>query len=121
MTGRVHFAADWVGGAAAVACAVHCGVFPFLAAFIGMVPAGHWFGEGCVWLSVFVGAVALGQGWIRHRDPKPGCLWLGGTVFALSGHGLEAGADPVVCLALSFSGAVLQMSAHWGNHRCACV
>lgn len=120
MTGPVRLNADWAGGAAAAVCAIHCGVFPALAAFLGMARGGHWFAEGCVLISVVAGAVALGQGWTRHRDPKPGCLWICGTVFAVGGHGLEAGAAPAVCLALSICGAVLQMTAHWHNHRSSC-
>lgn len=98
-------------------CLIHCIATVLLAATLASAGAAlanpAWHEVGFV-LAILIGAIALGRGYVAHRDLRP--LMIGGTGLALMAVGLIR-AEGLPEIASTMSGVVLLAIAHRLNAR----
>ena len=111
---------DIAGGVAATACAVHCGIAPWMGPMLGWASLGGETGEIPIWLGAAVGLGALLRGWWGHGNPAPLLIWLPGTVLACLAHAWEGRIPMGILGAALLAGGCLQVAGHAWNHRCRC-
>jgi hypothetical protein len=98
-------------------CALHCVAGLLLVAGLGLggqflfAPVIHRVGLA---LAIAVGALTLGIGVVRHRDPRP--LQVGGAGLALMAIALLVGHGAAEAV-LTIGGVSLLAWAHWRNLR----
>jgi len=113
-------ATDRAGALAAMACALHCALLPFMLAFLPGLSIGllgsSFFEAAFTVLASVVGVGSLAWGWRKHRRldawqrliPGLGLLWAG--AFLPWAH------DHMITHALTMaSGGGLIAAAHWRN------
>lgn len=114
---------DKLGMSASIACAIHCLVLSLLLVMAPVVSLGffgsEWFHLVFLFLVVPVGAVAFWSGYKIHRQRR---LLLAGSIgLIIMGFAalLEVSIlPPLAASALTATGGVLLVAAHWGNLRC---
>jgi hypothetical protein len=114
--------AKWFDGlavGASVLCLIHCLALPILIAALPALAArldlGEGFHLGVLAFALPVSAVALGEGWRRHRGLTP--LFVGAAGLVLLAAGLAFEEWVAVETGVTVAGSLLLAGAHVANWR----
>ncbi len=110
---------DGLAVGASVLCLIHCLVLPILIAALPALAArldlGEGFHLGVLAFALPVSAVALGEGWRRHRGLTP--LFVGAAGLVLLAAGLAFEEWVAVETGVTVAGSLLLAGAHVANWR----
>jgi hypothetical protein len=110
---------DGLAVGASVLCLIHCLALPILIAALPALAARLELGEGfhlaVLAFALPVSAVALGEGWRRHRGLTP--LFVGAAGLTLLAAGLAFEDWVAVETGLTVAGSLLLAGAHIANWR----
>lgn len=114
---------DKVGATASTICAVHCFVTGVAFGLLPVIGLGFfrslWFDVTFIGIAVVVGALAVRQGYRKHRHLMPGYVFAGGLASIVLGH-FVFGHESVLGTILSVLGGVALVTFHFLNRRCVC-
>lgn len=114
-------AADRVGAAASLLCAVHCAALPFVLTLLPLLGldflAGHAFERGFVLFAGTLASVALVVGYRRHRRRLPLLLALPGLLLLVAGISVDLDTAVIAHSVMVTAGGTLLACAHLVNLR----
>ncbi|WP_336807696.1 MerC domain-containing protein [Fulvimonas yonginensis] len=113
--------ADRIGAVASFLCAIHCAALPFVLALLPLAGleflADHRFERAFVVFACTLALLTLGNGYRRHRRPRPLLLAFPGLALLLLGVTVAEQYPIAWHSALVTCGGVLVSCAHFVNLR----
>jgi hypothetical protein len=110
---------DRVGAIAAMLCAVHCALLPFVLALLPLIGleflAGHAFERIFVACAAALACASIFNAYRRHRRPQALFLMLPGIVLLTIGIVVDLDVHVVIHTTSVVAGGVLVASAHVAN------